>query len=268
MTAIAALEAKVGDASTHYNCPGYFQLGNVRFRCWKKSGHGNIGMQKAIEQSCNAYFCQLGKVAGIGRIYSAADFFGFGHITGIDLDGEKRGLMPNDEWKRRARGDGWRLGDTCNVSIGQGALLVTPLQMALFASALGNRGFIFKPRLVARNPDQGELLRRMTWSASTMQVVRGGMHDVIQADSGTGKRARVSGVEMAGKTGTAEYGSRENRKKNTWMIVFAPYDNPRYAMAVIVQDGESGGRTVAPIIHNVMSAVFQREKMSMAGGGI
>ena len=146
--------------------------------------------------------------------------------------------MPNDAWKRRVMKDGWRLGDTCNVSIGQGAVVVTPIQMALFASAIANRGLIFKPRLVAQIPDQGELLRRMTWSGATMQVVRRGMRDVIETDTGTGKRARVSGVEMAGKTGTAEYGTRANRKKNTWMTVFAPYDNPRYAVAVIVQDGE------------------------------
>lgn len=260
MTAIAALETQVASASTQFNCPGYYQLGNVTFRCWKRSGHGTISMQKAIEQSCNAYFCQLGMKCGIERIYSAADFCGFGHITGIDLDGEYRGLMPNEEWKRSAMNDGWRSGDTCNISIGQGAILATPLQMALFASTLANQGFIFKPRLTAAIPDQGELLRRMTWSRATMNVVRAGMRDVIQAEEGTGKRARVDGVEMAGKTGTAEYGSRENRKNNTWMTVFAPFDAPRYAMAVIVQDGDSGGRTCAPIVKEVMTEVFAREQ--------
>ncbi len=266
MTAIAAMETGVASGVTHYNCPGYFKLGNVTFRCWKKSGHGNIGMQKAIEQSCNAYFCQLGIKCGIERIYTASDFCGFGHITGIDLDGEKQGLMPNDAWKRKALRDGWRQGDTCNISIGQGAILATPLQMAVFTAAIANGGNVFRPRLTAQIPDQGDLLRRMTWSPATLQVVRAGMRDVIQADTGTGKRARIDAAEMAGKTGTAEYGSRENRKNNTWMTVFAPYDNPRYAMAVIVQDGDSGGRTCAPIVNEVMSEVFAREEG--AGRGI
>lgn len=268
MVAIAGLEAGVASAGTHYKCPGYFQLGNVRFRCWLNSGHGSIGMQKAIEQSCNTYFCQLGLASGIEKIYTAADFWGFGHITGIDLDGEQRGLLPNDDWKRRVMKDGWRSGDTCNISIGQGALLVTPLQMALFTSSIANNGYVFKPRLVARIPDQGELLRRMTWSRATMQVVRSGMHDVIQAESGTGKRAKIKGVEMAGKTGTAEYGPRDSRKKHTWMTAFAPYESPRYAIAVIVQDGESGGRTVAPIISEVMTSVFENERGSIMAKGI
>jgi len=265
MTAIAALESDVAGAGTHYSCPGYFKLGNVTFRCWKKSGHGNIGMQKAIEQSCNTYFCQLGIKCGIDRIYEAADFCGFGHITGVDLDGEKGGLMPNDAWKRKALKDGWRTGDTCNISIGQGAILATPLQMAVFTSTIANGGFVFRPRLTAPIPDQGELLRRMTWSPSTLHVVRAGMRDVIEADTGTGKRAKVEGVQMAGKTGTAEYGPDGNRKNNTWMTVFAPYENPRYALAVIVQDGDSGGRTCAPIVNDVMTRMFELEKQIARG---
>ena len=261
MVAIAALETGAATGGTSFNCPGYFQLGSVKFNCWKDSGHGTIAMREAIEQSCNAYFCHLGLKSGIESVYAASDFFGFGHITGIDIDGEQKGLLPNEAWKKRALGDGWRSGDTCNMSIGQGALLVTPLQMAVFVSTIANGGFVYRPRLSAQMPDQGELLRRMTWSSSTMGIVRAGMRDVIEADTGTGKRAKIAAAEMAGKTGTAEYGPRgEGRKKNTWMTVFAPYSSPRYAIAVIVQDGDSGGRTCAPIVHDVMTALFEAEK--------
>lgn len=268
ITAIAAMEAAAAGPGSAYDCPGYYQLGNVTFRCWKKTGHGVIGMRKAIEQSCNTYFCQIGMRAQVDSIYKTAEATGLGRITGIDLDGEQSGLLPNDAWKRKAMHDGWRSGDTCNMSIGQGALLVTPVQMAVVVSALANKGLIYRPRLVARMPEEGELLKKISWPPAVINVVRDGMHDVIEAETGTGKRAKVEGVEMAGKTGTAEYGSRENRKNNTWMTAFAPFDEPRYAMAVVVQDGESGGKTCAPIVHTVMKEIFEREQGRSGWGGI
>ena len=256
IVAIAALENGGISADTHYPCPGYFMLGKKPIRCWRRSGHGSIAMRKSIEQSCNAYFCQLGLKCGYDRIYHMADAFGFGHRTGVALNFEAPGLLPNDSWKRATIKDGWRSGDTCNVSIGQGAMLATPLQMALFAAAIGNSGQVYTPRIVSEPWEEGNLAQQMAWSASTMATVRGGMFDVVEAETGTGRRARIAGVPMGGKTGTAEYGPREARKKHAWMIAFAPFDATRYGVAIVLEDANSGGRDAAPRIAKLMADAF------------
>jgi len=186
-----------------------------------------------------------------------ADSVGFGHKTGIELRGESPGLLPGPEWKRRVMRDGWRSGDTCNVSIGQGALLATPLQMAMFAAAIGNGGHIYRPRLVNQGIAHGDLVNRMDWSPETLRVIRGGMHDVIEAPTGTGKRARIDGVAMAGKTGTAQYGQG---LKHAWMILFAPYESPRYAVAIVMENAVSGGITAAPRLRHLMQEIFTLDK--------
>ena len=256
LIAIAALENAGIRPAARFSCPGYFELGGVRIRCWRSSGHGSIAMRKAIEQSCNAYFCQLGLKCGYERIYHMADAFGFGHRTDIRLDLEAQGLLPNNDWKVAHRGDSWRSGDTCNVSIGQGALLVTPLQMALFVAAIGNGGFVYHPRVVVEPWEEGNLIQKLAWSETTLNTVRSGMFDVVEAERGTGRRARIRGVTMGGKTGTAEYGPRAERKKFAWMIAFAPFSNPRYGVAIVIEDAMSGGRTAAPRVADLMAGVF------------
>ena len=261
LVAIAALENRRATGSTAYDCPGYFEIGGARFHCWRRRGHGSIAMRKAIEQSCNAYFCQLGLQCGYERIYHMADALQFGYRLGIELPGESGGLLPDNAWKERTQGDSWRSGDTCNVSIGQGPLLVTPLQMAVFAATIANGGHVYRPRLVLdpahREP---ELLNDMQWSAETLRVVRGGMQDVVQAEEGTGKRARLPDVEMAGKTGTAEYGPRSARRKYGWMITFAPAGAPRYAVAIVIEDAVSGGIDAAPRMRALVQRIFDVER--------
>ncbi len=273
VVALAALENKKATGSTSFNCPGYFALGRTRFRCWQKRGHGWIGLKKSIEQSCNSYYCQLGLRCGYEAIYHMASAIGLGQRTNVELgikgvEPEARGLLPDDAWKRRVYKDAWRKGDTCNLSIGQGALNVTPIQMAVVSSALANGGKVYRPRLIMRDfavgsneetVSSGYLVNDLELSAETLRLVRGGMHDVIHAKSGTGKRAKIDGVEMAGKTGTAQYGARGSGKQHTWMIVFAPFNDPKYALAMIVENGDSGGRTVAPLIKEVMEGVFALE---------
>lgn len=263
LVALAALQSGEITKTEKLDCPGYFQLGKARFHCWNRRGHGEIAMRKAIEQSCNTYFCRIGLECGYEHIYQMAYRMGYGRRTGVELRGEARGLLPGDAWKRQARGDAWRSGDTCNVSIGQGALAVTPLQMAVLVATVANEGFLYRPRLVMGRSSRGELIQHMGWSKETLSVVRGGMYDVVQAVTGTGKRARIEAAAMGGKTGTAEYGPRlagGKRKKHVWMTVFAPYDRPRYAVAMIVEDGISGGVTVAPRIRELMTGVFELEK--------
>jgi len=255
---IAALENNRANVATRFFCPGYFEIGGAVFRCWSRRGHGSIALRKALEQSCNVYFYQLGLQCGYERIYHMADALGFGYRTGVALPGEARGLLPNDRWKREVHGDGWRSGDTCNVSIGQGALLVTPLQMAVYTAALANGGLVWRPRLVLRADGSraGELVNNMRWSAGTLSVIRQGMYDVVQAERGTGKRAALPGVEMAGKTGSAEYGPRSARKKHAWMILYAPFSRPRYAVSIVIEDALSGGITAAPRMRALMASIF------------
>jgi penicillin-binding protein 2 len=270
LIAITGLQNKSITPDTILNCPGYYMIGNRKIKCWSRRGHGHLKLRKAIEQSCNPFFCNLGILSGYKNIYHMADSVGFGHRTGIELLGEKAGLLPDDEWKRRVMHEGWRAGDTCNVSIGQGYLLVTPLQMAVFASALANGGYIYRPRLVDNGSPGGDLINRMAWSQKTMGIVRGGMYDVVQAPHGTGKRVKLAGVAMGAKTGTAQYG---HGKHYAWMILFAPFDSPRYAIAIVVEDAVSGGITVAPrmkeLIHEilVMDGTLQPELKSVTGEG-
>jgi len=247
VVAIAALEGGRARADTTFTCRGYFTLGRIDFNCFRGTVHGPLQVRDAIARSCNPYFCQLGLQCGYEHIYHMASALGLGSRTGFDLGYDQRGILP------RRRSD----GDTCNVSMGQGALAVTPLQMAVIAAALANQGTVYRPRLILRGETRGTIMNRMGWAAETMRIVRGGMYDVIQSDHGTGKRARVPGVEMAGKTGSAQYGKKSSGRTHAWMLCFAPFERPRYAMAMVIEDGESGGRTVAPRIGQIMQGIFQ-----------
>jgi penicillin-binding protein 2 len=270
VVALAALVNRRADADTEYDCPGYYLIGNTRIACWHRWGHGVIAMRKAIEQSCNTYFISLGMATGYERIERVADALGLGRRTGIELPAESSGLLPGDAWKRRTMGDAWRAGDTCNVCIGQGALSVTPLQMAVLTATIANGGTLYRPRLLLGQTTEGEVVNRLAWSASILAVVRGGMYDVVQSRTGTGRNARVDGMEMGAKTGTAEFGPRGARGKHTWMIAFAPFDAPRYALAMIVEDGDSGGQTVAPLVRTLMESVLAIEtrRQTAAGTGL
>lgn len=259
LIAVTALENGRATPATVFDCPGYFALGGMRIQCWRTIGHGPLEMRKSIEQSCNTYFCNLGMQCGYPRIFHMAEAAGFGRQTGIELPHEAAGLLPDSAWKQRVRHEGWRPGDTANISIGQGYLLATPLQMAMFVGTIANGGRVYRPRLVAERAE-GDLLNDMGWSAATLALVRGGMTDVVQSPTGTGKRAAIEGVTVAGKTGSAEYGPREQRKKYAWMTVFAPADAPRYAVAFVLEDAVSGGISTAPHIHNLLSGMFSLER--------
>ena len=253
VTAIAALQHTGFNPEATYTCEGAFELGTMRLRCWNTYGHGELALRKAIEQSCNSYFCHLGYSIGYDAIYAEAHKVGLGERTGIDLPAETCGLLPTMEWKEKNLKDKWRPGDTCHISIGQGLLVTTPLQMAVLASVFANGGTLYRPYL-ARREGRPEKVREMGWPQAAIGLVRSGMHDV--ATSGTGRRVRVRGTEVAAKTGTAELDVDGVRRKNTWVTAFAPFDRPTVAVAIIVENGESGGLTVAPMIHDVLASVF------------
>lgn len=265
VTLLAALEAGKITADTRYVCPGWFDLGTARFRCWQHWGHGSLNLESAIRYSCNVYLFHSALACGPEAVQQMARACGFGRLTHISLDFERPGLVPDAVWKRSARRDLWRDGDTCNLAIGQGALLVTPLQQALYAAALANGGTLWTPRLVLRivtpaggsqdiSPQTAESSR---WPPRHLQLIRQGMRAAVNEPDGSGKRAALPQVTVAAKTGTAEYGPKGAGRKMTWMVAFAPYEDPRYALALLVEDGVSGGTTAAPRVRQLLAQIFR-----------
>ncbi len=268
VVAIAALENRLVTPHQTYNCPGHFELGRARFHCWARHGHGTINMRQSLERSCNVYYFRLSLQIGHDAVYHMATALGLGQRTGIALDHEIAGNLPNDAWKRRVFNDAWRDGDTVNVSIGQGPITVTPLQMAVYAAALANGGRVYQPRIVSGTrafgsgafmPEPFESPRELGWSAETLETVRGGMRDVIMASHGTARHTAIPGIAFAGKTGTAEFGPKEEGRKHAWMIAFAPYDDPRYAIVLMTDEGISGGQTAAPKVRQIIRSLMELE---------
>lgn len=275
ITALAGL-ATAWMPEDEYNCQGVYRLGDLRLHCWDRYGHGAVNIGTAIEQSCNTFFCNLGTAVGSNAVITAARAFGLGSRTGIDIGGEYSGVVPDDEWKRRWYNERWYPGDTCQMCIGQGMLLVTPLQMAVVAATLANGGRVYRPYLYARREGSSAVsaVRRIPYDAEAIDLVRKSMKAVVETGTGRAilvrteqpqtpgarrRRFRLK-VDCAGKTGTAEIGRGETKRKNTWIIAFAPYDDPTVAIAMLVERGESGGKTVAPRVHNVLACIFGEEE--------
>ncbi len=268
VTALAALDAGA-DPEAEYECRGVFSLGQFRLHCWDRYGHGKIAMYRALKESCNTYFCNLGRMVGTNALVRTAREFGLGAKTGIDLGAEAPGVVPDAEWKQNHGGEPWYPGDTCQFSIGQGMLLTTPLQMAVVCAALANGGDVYSPFLRARDPGlpPPRPVRHVHARAEDFALVREGMRAV--AEEGTGKRVLFRYGEnrerfrlnttCGAKTGTAEVGRGETRRKNAWVIAFAPYEEPTMAVALVVERGESGGLTAGPRVHEILASRFGEE---------
>ena len=264
VTALAGLSMGV-PAEAEYMCDGVFALGEWRLRCSRRWGHGAENMRTALRDSCNPFFCALGNDIGTNALIRAAKAFGLGSSTGVDLPGEVRGVVPDSGWKKRVYGERWYPGDLPQMAIGQGMLTVTPLQMACVAGAIAT-GRLVRPhfkKTVRESVDRGSL----PFSASQLRVVREGMTAVVNDRLGSGVKggdgvvdACSNRVEVAGKTGTAEVGAGERRRKNTWFIAFAPVSAPEVAVALVVEDGESGGSTAAPKVAGVLREYFRDRK--------
>ena len=268
VVAMAALEGGYTTPDTRYQCDGIFELGRAQFDCYHRIAHGSMDLHNAIAHSCNVYFYNLGCRIGEEAIIQEASRLGLGRKSGIEVDYETSGLLPSDAWKREQRGDGWRQGDTCNLAIGQGFLAVTPLQMAVVTAALANGGRVYQPRLIKGvrtagdehwQPAKSASFTDMGWEQKNLQPVRDGMRAVVMESYGTAPSARVPGVIVAGKTGTAEYGRKNSGLKYGWMIAFAPFDHPRYAVAVVVERADSGGGTVGPRMGLLLKGLFELE---------
>ncbi len=274
IVALAALEGGLVTPSTVIECQGQFYLGKLEFKCWETGGHGNMNLLDAITMSCNVYFYTLGMKLGGPPLWQMARAFGLGQKTGLPLDHEEDGLLGTEQWKRRKNPrDRWTTGDSVNMAIGQGLLNVTPLQMAVMAATLANGGTVYKPRMVLRieTPEgevvtdfQPEVRNHIPVSPTNIQFVRRAMLNVVE--NGTGKYAAVSNVKIAGKTGSAQFLVRDPetgeyvKQTRAWMISFAPFQEPRYAMALIVEGGTSGGGTAGPIVGTIYKKIFQLEQ--------
>jgi penicillin-binding protein 2 len=288
VTALAGMKKGIGKES--FNCSGGVTYGNKFMGCWviqkKMAPHGTIGVSEALKVSCNAFFYQYGNKAQIETIDAVGNALGLGVKSGIPLSGESPGILPSPEWLRRINpNERWSSGYTANVSIGQGSCEASPLQMAMVTATIANRGVAFEPRLVYRvldqagndvkDPETGQLvaphepkvradLRAQGITEDQIELIRRGMWRVVNDPGGTGRRAQVKGVEVAGKTGTAQFWrevkGRREKDNHTWFISFAPYQEPRYAVCIMVGNGKSGGGTAAPVAQRILEQSLAVEK--------
>lgn len=263
-----------------FNCSGAVTYGNTSMQCWiqRQSGgsHGSLDLSDAIMKSCNCFFYRYGNAAGIGNITKVGKVLGVGEKTGIELEDEDAGILPNPDWLRANRpAERWSDGYTANTSIGQGMVLASPLQMASVTASVANGGKAWNPHLLKRvmdgdkvildNPPslRGDLSANVT--PDEIEIIRKGMWKVVNDPGGTGKGAKITGVEVAGKTGTAQNWRRDERNNkvddnHTWFISFAPYQNPKFAVCVLVQNGKSGGGVAAPVARRVLEQCMALEK--------
>ena len=267
IVASAALESDKWSPDTKIRCTGSFPFGNHVFRDWKKGGHGPVNMYQALVHSCDVYFYTLGHRLGIDAIAEMARQYGLGQPSGIDLPSERIGTVPSTEWKQRIRKEPWYPGETISVAIGQGYVTVTPLQMAAAMAAVANGGILYKPRLVQgiRERTTGQV-REILPEKRGVIPLRDSSFTILQEAlqgavlQGTGGRARSTRVEIAGKTGTAQtVGARSTQaganpeaipkqfRDHAWFVAYAPAENPKIAVAVIVENTGHGGTFAAPI---------------------
>ena len=277
VTALAALEEGVISPDRRLFCGGSYEVGNRVLRCWNKHGHGHVNMHDALVQSCDVYFYRLAQRLGVDKIARYARGFGFGAPTGIELDGESPGLVPDRAWKKRRFGTPWYPGETPMVAIGQGFLGVTPLQMANLAATVANGGTVYRPWFVRRvlSPE-GQVMEEygpvrktaLDLKDRSLAVVRRALFDVVHHQRGTGKRARSGMVEVAGKTGTAQVVQMPGEvvksedlpypvRDHAWFVAYAPAGDPEIAVATLVEHGGHGGAAAAPITREVIEAYFR-----------
>lgn len=277
LMAVAGLTEGLITAESESHCPGYHVFGRRRYRCHKRQGHGKVNLREAIRMSCNVFFYELGLKLGVERIEQYARLFGLGEKTGIKLSGEEPGIVPSKKWKKKVYGERWYPGDTVPVTIGQGYLTVTPIQMANAMAILANGGKHYKPSLVYKVVDPNkenetiqyrpQLLNSGALSPRALEIVKEMAADVVQHERGTGRRAAIPGVEVGGKTGTAQVSSLrsgakgERFKDHAWFIAFAPVEQPTIALAVIVENAGHGGVEAAPVARAVLEAYFGKRGM-------
>lgn len=276
---IMTLAGLEGGQITPYNtvfCNGKVRLGNQLFHCWKRQGHGHVNVVEAIKHSCDVYFYEMAQKIGVDQIVSVAARLGFGELVNIEISGEKKGLLPSRMWKETVKGDGWRMGDTLNLSIGQGFINTTPLQLAKFVSEIAS-GTQLDLTLIKSQTQEKIVQKPLDISKSFLNMVREGMDKVVNEQGGTAYGARFNylGQMMAGKTASTqvrritlkerEEGVKKQEdlpwqyRDHAMFVAYAPTNKPRYAVAVVVEHGGGGSRTAAPIASKMLREVLRLE---------
>ena len=277
VTALAGLAKGAIDENTTFYCPGSYSFGNRTYNCWRKGGHGSVSLNRAIGESCDVYFYQVGQRVGVDGLAEFAQKLGLGKKTGVEMEYEREGLAPTKNWKLKSRKAKWQDGETLSVAIGQGYNLVSPLQLCVMTSALANGGKVFKPKLVEQVVDiegaiveklQPELVSQVTGLDTYFKLIRKGMEEVVQGKAGTARNVAIEGLRIAGKTGTAQVvrlaqyrGLKEaaipfEYRDHAWFTCYAPADNPEIAVTVLVEHGLHGGSAAGPIARAVLNQYF------------
>lgn len=279
ITALAGLQEGVIDENTVFHCPGHYRFGNRIYRCWKRGGHGKVEIVKAVEESCDVYFYQVGQRLGVDRLAWYAKAFGLGSPTGVPLDHEATGLIPTAAWKQKRTGVPWQEGETLSIAIGQGFNLATPVQMAVLAAAVANGGHRYQPLILDSvklvdgqilQKNEPKLIGKLPVSSANLALVKLGLWKVVNGEHGTARGSRLADIEMSGKTGTSQVISRKvsesmdeedipaHLRAHAWFIAYAPSEKPTIAVAVVVEHGEHGSGAAAPIAKEMIKTFLRR----------
>lgn len=285
--ALGALKEGAITPATTFNCPGYFQFGDRKYRCWRDSGHGAVDVERALIQSCDVFFYNTGLKLGVDRLAQYANMFGLGEKTGIGIPGELPGLIPTSWWKKQATGVPWQRGETISISIGQGFDLVTPLQMAVGYSAIANNGKLWQPFVVRRIEGSSEdeideikpkLKRKIGIDQRYFDIVKRGLLSVVEDPRGTGHAIRDPSIQIAGKTGTAqvvhvaqganrkllERLSKYKDKDHAWFVGYGPASDPQICVAAIVEHGAHGASVSAPMVQKIILSYMKSKERPAA----
>ena len=282
ITALAGLQEGVIDAQTTFYCPGFYKFGNRVYRCWKKGGHGTVNVIKALEESCDVFFYQVGQMLGVDRLAWYAKAGGLGAPTGIHLDHESSGLIPTATWKKKRFDEPWQEGETLSVAIGQGFNTATPMQMAILISAVASGGKRYKPFLLEAiktfdgqlvHVEKPQVVGKLPVDEATLQLVQTGLWRAVNGENGTARRIRLKDISISGKTGTSQVIGRQkdddqlpagqipaHQRPHAWFVAYAPSDEPKIAVAVVVEHGEHGSGAAAPIAKEVIKTYLRGNK--------
>ena len=284
MTAMAGLATGVITPETVFYCPGHYSYAKRRYHCWKRSGHGAVNLKRAISESCDVYFYQVGLHAGVDNLAKMANKFGLGVKSGIEMEHEKSGITPTKDWKMKRHKQKWQEGETLSVAIGQGFNLVTPLQICLMTATIANGGTRYQPQIIEKVTDpEGHVISRfepivagqLGGEKIFLKYIQEGMKEVVQGKRGTARKVRIKGMTIAGKTGTAQVVRLKQYKHlkekdipykyrdHAWFTCYAPADDPEIAVTVLVEHGLHGGSGAGPVARAVMAEYFA-ERLALA----
>jgi penicillin-binding protein 2 len=278
--AIAGITEREITPETVFYCSGSLKFGNRTYGCWKRGGHGAVDLHRALAESCDVYFYMVGQKLGVDTLARYAESFGLGHLTGIELENEKSGLIPTSDWKRTRYKEAWQKGETLSIVIGQGFNLTTPLQICKMTAAIANGGTLYRPQLIQAIYDpEGEILHSFSpavagealGSERTFKLVQKALVAAVNSKHGTGSAAKMEDITVAGKTGTAQVirlsqykGVDEDQipykyRDHAWFTCYAPAEKPEIAVTVLVEHGSHGGSAAGPIAKTVLEAYFQNK---------